>query len=89
MEYDNQVYRSYEGGIAPLDAELNINTASRIGSYSQTNVYHVEIINDNIWFAIKNGNYPGEVKVVNSNGFELNTYSVGINPGDFAFWAKQ
>ena len=89
MVYGNQVYRSYEGGIAPLDAELNINTSSRIGNYSQTNVYHVEIINDNIWFAIKNGNYPGEVKVVNSNGFELNTYSVGINPGDFAFWTKQ
>ena len=89
MVYDNQVYRSYEGGIAPLDSELNIHTSARIGNYSQANVYHVEIINDNIWFAIKNGNNPGIIKVINSNGFELNTYSVGINPGDFALWEKQ
>ena len=88
MVFNNQVYRSYEGGIAPLDADLSINTSARIGNYAQNDVYHIEIINDKIWFALKNDNNPGIIKVINSNGIEINEFNAGINPGDIAYWSN-
>ena len=89
MSYNNNVYRSFEGGIAPLNENLNINESARIGDYTQSQVYHVEIINDNIWFAITDYTTLNEVKVVDSNGNEIESYSVGINPGDFAKWQAE
>lgn len=93
LNYDNQVYRSFSGGIAPLMEDLSMNEAARIGSLSS--VYHAEIINDQIWFGITvlgdSGyvtNEPGSVKVLDVNGLEIATYDVGINPGDFSYWTK-
>jgi len=86
MSYNNSVYRSFEGGIAPLDENLNINESARIGNYNQSEVYHIDIIDDNIWFAITNYTTLNEVRVVDYTGNEIRTYSVGINPGDFAKW---
>jgi len=51
-------------------------------------VYHVEIINDNIWFCITNWLDINLVNVVNSNGQEIASYNVGIGPGDLAYWKK-
>mgnify|MGYP003125452957 CR=1 FL=1 len=48
MKHRNEVYRSFDGGIATLDFELNINTASMIGSYDQSQVYSTEVIGDYI-----------------------------------------
>ena len=95
LDFNGQVYRSFEGGIAPLQEDLNLNESARIGSYNQGNVYHVEIIGDHIWFGLAvlddNGwlaSEPGTVKVIDSNGLEISSYEVGINPGDFAIWNK-
>ena len=95
LSFNNQVYRSFEGGIAPLQEDLNLNESARIGSYNQGNVYHVEIIDDHIWFGLAvldDSGYPtsepGTVKVIDSNGLEISSYEVGINPGDFAIWNK-
>ena len=88
MNYNNQVYRSHNGGISPLKENLDLNELEKIGNYSQSQIYHVEIIDDNIWFALSNYNDPGEIKVVDLNGVEIRNYSAGINPGDFTFWSK-
>ena len=95
LSFNDQVYRSFEGGIAPLQEDLNLNESARIGSYNQGNVYHVEIIDDHIWFGLAvlddSGwlvSEPGTVKVIDSNGLEISSYEVGINPGDFAIWNK-
>ena len=85
LNYNNQVYRSYDGGIIPISENLELQSG-RIGDYSQDNVYHVEIINDNVWFGIRNGNEPGMIKVVDLNNLEIFSYDSGINPGDFVFW---
>ena len=89
MSYNNNVYRSFEGGVAPLDENLNVNESARIGDYEQSQVYHVEIINDNIWFAITDYTTLNEVRVVDYTGNEIGVYSVGINPGDFAKWQAE
>ena len=86
LKYNNQVYRSYDGGIAPLEENLNIRSSAKIGSYSFELVYSTEIIGDNIYFGLTNFADLNQVKVVDANGREINTYDVGIIPGDFAVW---
>ena len=88
LSYNNQVYRSFGGGIAPIKDNLDIDELGRLGNYQQDQVYHVEIINDNIWFCITNWLDINLVKVVNSNGQEIASYNVGIGPGDLAYWKK-
>ena len=89
LSFNGNVYRSHNGGISPLEDNLDVNESGRIGNYNQDQVYHVEIIDGNVWFGIRDlNNEPGIVKVVDSNGDELLEYSVGINPGDFAVWMK-
>ena len=86
MKYNNEIYRSFDGGIAKLDFELNINTASKIGSYDQSQVYSTEVIGDYIYFGITNYVDVNQVRVVDFNNNEISTYDVGISPGDFAVW---
>ena len=88
LSYNNKVYRSYEGGIAPLKDNLEINTLDRIGNYQQIQVYHVEIINDYIYFTLTDYSTMNILKKIDSNGNELASYDVGVNPGDLAFWKK-
>tara|TARA_Y100001963_G_scaffold26621_1_gene36297 strand:- start:46 stop:798 length:753 start_codon:yes stop_codon:yes gene_type:complete len=88
MKYNNEIYRSYDGGIAPLEYNLDIRTSSRIGSYDQSQVYSTEVIGDYIYFGITDYTEMNEVRVVDSNGNEVATYDVGILPGDFTIWQK-
>ena len=86
MKYNNEIYRSYDGGIAPLEYNLDIRTSSRIGSYDQSQVYSTEVIGDYIYFGITDYTTTNEVKVVDFNGNEMTSYDVGLLPGDFAVW---
>lgn len=89
MKYNNEIYRSFDGGIATLDFELNINTASKIGSYDQSQVYSTEVIGDYIYFGITNYVDVNQVRIMDFNNNEIGTYDVGISPGDFAVWRSE
>ena len=41
MVHENQIYRSYDGGIAPLNTNLEINSLERSGYFQQSYVYHM------------------------------------------------
>ena len=85
-----KIYRSFGGGIARLMPNLELDYLNKIGNYNQKHVYHVEIINDLIWFTITNNEENShEIKVVDSSGNEFSTYRVGIFPGDLAYWKGQ
>ena len=86
MLYDNKVYRSYGGGIAPIDDNLEIQSLDRIGSFDQSQVYHVEIINGFIYFTLTDYSSMNILIKVDINGNELTSYDVGLIPGDLAFW---
>ena len=88
LKYQNNVFRSFDGGISPMNADLSLNSDNQIGNYDQSLVYHVEEINDNIWFGLTNYSDYNVVKVIDASGQEIGSYDVGINPGDFTYWAK-
>jgi len=87
ISHQSDVYRSFDGGLARMDKELNLANRT-IGNYYQSHIYHVEKINGNFWFAITDWNDLNEVRVVDANGNELFTYQVGQTPGDFALWEQ-
>ena len=89
LKYNNQIYRSYEGGIAPLETDLEIRSTAKIGSYEQSQVYSTEIIDEYIYFGITNYSDLNQVKVMDENGNEINSFEVGIIPGDFAIWKSE
>ena len=88
MEYNDDIYRSFDGGLARMVDNLDLDLTNKIGNYDQSQVYHVEIINGNIWFTLTDHSTMNMAKIVDSNGNELTSYDVGVSPGDFAFWKK-
>jgi hypothetical protein len=85
LSSNGMVYRTYDGGVAPLNNDLDINTFSRIGDYGSGSIYHAEEINGFIWLGLTDNT----VRVINNNGAEVGFYSVGAYPGDFAVWNNQ
>ena len=85
-KYQDHIYRSFNGGIAKLDIDMNIQESTRLGNYDQSSIYSTEIIGDNIYFGLSDYIAPDDVKVVDSNGVEIASYQVGALPGDFAVW---
>ena len=74
------------GGIAALNDNLSHDLSRKLGSYEQSNVYHVEVLDGEIWFAITDYQGLNEVKVISFDGVETASYQAGISPGDFAKW---
>jgi len=92
MNYNGLIYRTYTdaGGVALLNQEnLNFVMDEKLGNYNVDGnyVYHSEIINDNLWLSVVNDNSDNHsVKVLDFLGNEIESYDVGVYPGDFASW---
>ena len=86
LELNNQIYRTVDGGIAPLDTELELNVARKIGSYS--NLYSAYSDNQRIYLGMSDYTAPDTVFVHNEIGDLISTLSVGKLPGDYAIWEK-
>jgi hypothetical protein len=86
LTFNNKVYRSFDGGIAQIGDNLEIDGLNRIGDFNQSNVYHVEIIDGNILFAITDYGDLNQIHVLDQNGNEIMQYEVGLTPGDFTSW---
>ena len=65
---------------------LEIISTEKIGNYDPSMLYHADVINDNIWIALTNFSNTNEVRVLNSQGYEIDSYNVGSTPGDFTNW---
>ena len=71
LKHQNSVFRSFEGGISPMNEDLTLDSDNKIGDYEQSLVYHVEEINGNIWFGLTNYSDYNQIKVIDSNGEEI------------------
>ena len=86
LNYSNKIFRSFSGGAAILDEQLNILENTKIGDYESSKLYSSEIIGDYIYFGLTNYTDYNKVKVVDFNNNEVGSFDVGIIPGDFAYW---
>ena len=83
---DNIMYRSAYGGIVEIDDNLELMINNKIGSFTQSEVYSIDTDGDNIYFGLTDYSKKNEVKILNIQSGSVQTYNVGIIPGDFAFW---
>ena len=86
LKINDQIYRTVDGGVAPLDVELDINLAAKIGSYS--NLYSAFSNNENIYLGMSDYVAPDTVFVHDASGVLIRELSVGQLPGDYAIWEK-
>lgn len=82
--YKNRIYRSYKGGIAPLNADLTMDETQIIGNFS--GLYSMATIDDYIFLGLTDYVAPDSVVIVDSKGQVIHSYRVGAIPGSFAYY---
>lgn len=82
--YRGLVYRTYNGGIAPLTDSLTVDTTGQIGNLS--NVYSMATYKDYIYFGLSDYMAPDDVVILDSLGNLIGQFQVGAIPGSFAFY---
>ena len=87
MKINEQTYRTYEGGVAPLKSDLTINRPAKIGSYNTNSLYSAGAHSDYIFMGTTSDfNGPDTVYILNELGEHNFTYIVDASPGDYAIW---
>lgn len=86
LNYNNNIFRSFDGGVAMLGDDLKILEQTKIGSNVPSQLYSSKVIGEYVYFGITDFQEINQVKVYDSNNTEVASYEVGIIPGDFAFW---
>ena len=83
-----EVYRTFEGGVAPLAMDLTLNRSAKIGTYSSNALYSAGASNKNVFMGITSDfQAPDTVYVHNDLGELSYTYIVGASPGDYEVWS--
>jgi len=86
LKFNNQIYRTVNGGVAPLTTDLNLNIASKMGSYQ--NLYSASSSNENLLLGTSDYVAPDTVYIHDQLGEPIRELPVGILPKDFAFWTN-
>ena len=87
MKINEQTYRTYEGGVAPIKSDLTINRPAKIGSYNTNSLYSAGAHSDYIFMGTTSDfNGPDTVYIHNELGEHNFTYIVDASPGDYAIW---
>ena len=85
---ENTIYRSAYGGIVEIDENLEFILNNRLGDFTQSEVYSIDFNNEKLYFGLTDYNNKNEVKVLDINSKIIESFNVGVIPGDFAFWNK-
>ena len=83
-----EVYRAFEGGVAPLEMDLTLNRSVKIGKYSSDDLYSAGANDKNVFMGITSDFQAPDTVYVHNNGGDLSyTYIVGASPGDYEVWS--
>ena len=89
MNFDGIVHRTFDGGVAPLNADLNVNKLGKIGNFKKEELYSANAFEDKVYMGITSDYMsPDTVFVHDVTGEVINTFTVGAAPGDFAIWKE-
>jgi len=86
LKFNNQIYRTVNGGVAPLETDLNLDIASKMGSYQ--NLYSASSSNGNLLLGTSDYVAPDTVYIHDQLGDLIRELPVGVLPRDFAFWTN-
>ncbi|NOZ07252.1 MAG: hypothetical protein GXO91_00055 [FCB group bacterium] len=81
------VYRTYSGGVVPIDDDLNIIGDGQIGNFE--GIYSMAANGGLIYLGITDDYLaPDQIFVMDTAGNILGQYDTGAIPGSFAFWPQ-
>tara|TARA_Y100000741_G_scaffold120971_1_gene90868 strand:+ start:1419 stop:2426 length:1008 start_codon:yes stop_codon:yes gene_type:complete len=87
FQFNNQAFRTYNGGAAPLNADLSLQPLSKIGSYNSNHLYSANGFDEKLFLGITSDyTAPDTVYVHNSLGEVEEELIVGASPGDYAIY---
>ncbi|MAI85719.1 MAG: hypothetical protein CMF99_00815, partial [Candidatus Marinimicrobia bacterium] len=84
FKFKDVVHRATSEGAVPLDADLNLNMAAKVGDLS--GVYSGKVLNGELILGTTDYSAPDTVFLFNSSNELLQTFEVNILPGDFAVY---
>ena len=84
FKFKDVVHRATSEGAVPLDANLNLNMAAKVGDLS--GVYSGKVLNGELILGTTDYSAPDTVFLFNSSNELLQTFEVNILPGDFAVY---
>ena len=84
FKFKDVVHRVTSEGAVPLDADLHLNMAAKIGNLS--GVYSGKVLNGELILGTTDYSAPDTVFLFNSSNDLLQTFEVNVLPGDFAVY---
>ena len=84
FKFKDAIHRATSEGAVPLDAELNLNIAAKIGDLN--GVYSGKVLNDELILGTTDYNAPDTVFLFSRSDELLQTFEVNVLPGDFAIY---
>ena len=84
FKFKDVMHRATSQGAVPLDVDLNLNTAAKIGELN--GVYSGKVLNDELILGTTDYSAPDTVFLFNSSDELLHTLEVNALPGDFAIY---
>ena len=86
VKLNNEIYRTVNGGVAPIDSELNLNTVAKIGDFQ--NLYSASAYDKSLFLGTSDYISPDTVYVHDEIGNQVDIMIVNIAlPGDYATWS--
>ena len=86
VKLNNEIYRTVNGGVAPIDSELNLNTLAKIGDFQ--NLYSASAYDKSLFLGTSDYISPDTVYVHDEVGNQVDIMIVDIAlPGDYAIWS--
>ena len=90
MKISDEIFRTFEGGVAPVNDDLSLNVSSKIGGYPTYKLYSAGAETNHIFFGITSDYESPDTVFVHNNFGELKyTLEVGASPGDYGVWNVQ
>ena len=84
FKFKDVMHRATSKGAVPLDANLNLNMAAKVGELN--GVYSGKVLNDQLILGTTDYSAPDTVFLFNSSNELLQTFEVNVLPGDFAVY---
>jgi len=86
MKVNQSIYRTFDGGVAPVNPDLSLNRSLKIGTFN--NLYSAGSNIDWIFLGVSDYVAPDTVMVHNSAGELIYNHVVDVLPGDYIVWTK-
>ena len=86
FKFKDVVHRVTSEGAVPLDTDLNLNMAAKVGDLS--GVYSGKVLNGELILGTTDYSAPDTVFLFNSSNELLQTFEVNVLPGDFAVYSN-